>query len=65
MLCQCATLELKSLPDPLPGNPDHRKTATFRVYQDFCTRHCLELKDFPLARSEQWPENPDMVELQN
>jgi hypothetical protein len=61
----CAALELKSTPDPLPGNPDHRKTATFRVYQDFCTRHRLELEDFPLARLEQWPEDPDMAELQN
>ena len=60
-----AALEPKSLPDPLPGNPDHRKTATFRVYQEFCARHRLELEVFPLARSEKWPEDPDMAELRN
>ena len=58
-------LEKKSVPDPLPGNPDHRKAASFKVYQDFCTRHRLELEDLPLARSEQWPEDLDMAEVHN
>jgi hypothetical protein len=58
-------LETKSVPDPLPGNPDHRKAASFKVYQEFCTRHRLELEKLPLARSEQWPEDPDMAEVHN
>ena len=62
---KCTALELKSTLDPLPGNPDHCKMATFCVYQDFCTRHCLEIEDLPLACLEQWPEDPDMAELQN
>ena len=58
-----AALEKKSVPDPLPGNPDHRKAMSFKVYQDFCTRHRLELEEFPLARLEQWPEDLDMAKV--
>jgi hypothetical protein len=57
------TLELKSVPDPLPGFPHHRTAVSFRVYQDFCARHRLELHDFPLARAQKWPEHPNMAEL--
>jgi hypothetical protein len=59
------SLEKKSILDSLPGNPDHCKAASFKMYPDFCTRHRLEVEELPLACSEQWPEAPDMAAVHN
>lgn len=56
-------LRKKSYPDPLPENPNHRRTYTFVDFIDYCTLHKFEFEVLPMARLENWPENPDMATL--
>lgn len=58
-----AALQLVSIPNPIPGNSSHRKTSSFTVTLDYCARHRVERDELPLARLENWPEDPDFAGL--
>ena len=58
-----ASLQSQSKPDPIPGNPYHRKAKSFTVTIDYCQHHRLESDVFPTARSQGWPTDIDFSTL--
>lgn len=60
-----AELESKTWPDPLPGNPSHRKAESFVVFSLHCERHRFESDHLPRARREGWPMIIDFSQLYN
>jgi hypothetical protein len=57
------SLESQSKPDPIPGNPYHRKAKSFKVTIEYCQRHRLESDIFPTARNQGWPTDVDFSTL--
>lgn len=52
-----------SWPDPIPGNPNHRRASHFTVYQEYCNRHELEMNLLPKAQAAGWPLAPSFSTL--
>ena len=58
-----ASLQSQSKPDPILGNPYHRKAKSFTVTINYCQCHRLESNVFPTAHSQGWPTDIDFSTL--
>ncbi|KAJ7626514.1 hypothetical protein DFH06DRAFT_936843, partial [Mycena polygramma] len=52
-----------SLPDPIPGNPGHRKPTSMTRVGGYCEQHRMEREILPLAIAGKWLFNPDFDKL--